>query len=86
MCRSVENPHIYTRLLNGKEGFTPPGLLFGLVFAWYLDNRFAAHIEYKMAILQMEVPDMIPEQAKVCSRRRQLVNFFRRKVFGYTED
>ncbi|MEN8134469.1 MAG: gluconeogenesis factor YvcK family protein [Thermodesulfobacteriota bacterium] len=87
MCRSVENPHIYTRLLNGREGFTPPGLLFGLVFAWYLDNRFAAHIEYKMAILGMEVPDMIPEQAKVCSRRRRLVDFFRRRVFvGYMSE
>jgi uncharacterized cofD-like protein len=85
MCRSDENPHTYTRLLNGREGFTPPGLLFGLVFAWYLDNRFVAHIEYKMAILGMEVPDMIPEQAKVCSRRRRLVDFFRRRVFGYTE-
>jgi hypothetical protein len=39
-----------------------------------------------MDILQMEVPDMIPEQAKVCSRRRRLVDFFRRKVFGFTED
>jgi uncharacterized cofD-like protein len=86
MCRSEKEPSVYTRLLNGREGFTPPGLLFGLVFAWYLDNRFAPHIEYKMAILHMEVPDMIPEQAKVCSRRRRLVDFFRRKVFGYTVD
>jgi hypothetical protein len=86
MCRSEKEPSIYTRLLNGREGFTPPGLLFGLVFAWYLDNRFAPHIEYKMAILHMEVPDMIPEQAKVCSRRRRLVDFFRRKVFGYTAE
>lgn len=86
MCRSVNKPHIYSRLLNGQEGFTPPGLLFGLVFAWYLDNRFAAHIEYKMAILQMEIPDMIPEQAKAFARRQRMVDFFRRKVFGYAED
>jgi hypothetical protein len=39
-----------------------------------------------MAILHMEVPDMIPEQAKVCTRRRRLVDFFRRKVFGYTAE
>ena len=83
MCRSDNDSHIYTRLLNGAEGFTPPGLLFGLVFAWYLDNRFAAHIEYKMAILRMDVPEMIPEQVKVSSRRRRLVDFFRRRVFGY---
>jgi len=85
MCRSARNHRLYTRLLNGEEGFTPPGLLFGLVFAWYLDNRFAAHIEYKMSILQMEVPDMIPEQVKVCERRRSMVDFFRDRVFGYNE-
>lgn len=86
MCRSINTPHLYTRLLNGQEGFTPPGLLFGLVFAWYLDNRFAAHIEYKMAILQMEIPDMIPEQAKVCLRRQRMVDFFRSRVFGYNDE
>ncbi|MEN8142532.1 MAG: gluconeogenesis factor YvcK family protein [Thermodesulfobacteriota bacterium] len=85
MTRSEKNDRIYTRLVTGTEGFTPPGLLFGLVYAWYLDNRFAAHIEYKMAILRMDVPDMIPEQVKVCSRRSKLVKFFRRKVFGYSD-
>jgi uncharacterized cofD-like protein len=85
MCRSTGDNKTYTRLLNGEEGFTPPGLLFGLVFAWYLDNRFAAHIEYKMAILRMDVPDMIPEQVKVCSRRRRMVDFFRSRVFGYDD-
>ncbi|MBU0673753.1 MAG: YvcK family protein [Proteobacteria bacterium] len=83
MNRSVMDAKCYTRLINGTEGFTPPGLLFGLVYAWYLDNRFAAHIEYKMAILQMEVPDMITEQVKVRERRRELVDFFRRVVFRY---
>lgn len=85
MNRAEKNDLIYTRLVTGTEGFTPPGLLFGLVYAWYLDNRFAAHIEYKMAILRMDVPDMIPEQAKVSLRRSKLVSFFRRKVFCYSD-
>lgn len=85
MSRSDRNPLVYTRLVSGVEGFTPPGLLFGLVYAWYLDNRFAPHIEYKMAILRMEVPDMIPEQVKVGGRRRLLVDFFRRRVFGFAD-
>ncbi len=80
--QSLLDPLRYTRLVNGQEGFTPPGLLFGLIYAWYLDNRFAAHIEYKMAILRMDVPNMIPEQVKVSSRRRQLIDFFRTTVFG----
>ncbi len=85
MSRSERDPLVYTRLVSGAEGFTPPGLLFGLVYAWYLDNRFAPHIEYKMAILRMEVPDMIPEQVKVGGRRQRLVDFFRRRVFGFPE-
>ncbi|NTV12699.1 MAG: YvcK family protein [Desulfobulbaceae bacterium] len=85
MSRSEHDPLVYTRLVSGAEGFTPPGLLFGLVYAWYLDNRFAPHIEYKMAILRMEVPDMIPEQLKVGGRRRRLVDFFRQRVFGFAE-
>jgi len=85
MCRSEKDPATYFRLVTGREGFTPPGLLFGLVYAWYLDNRFAPHIEYKMAILRMEVPDMIPEQAKISGRRQRLVSFFRRRVFGFDD-
>ncbi len=85
MCCSEKDPATYFRLVTGREGFTPPGLLFGLVYAWYLDNRFAPHIEYKMAILRMEVPDMIPEQAKISGRRQMLVSFFRRRVFGFTD-
>ena len=81
--QSLLDPMRYTRLVNGQEGFTPPGLLFGLLYAWYLDNRFAAHIEDKMAILKMDVPDMIPEQVNVSSRRRRLVDFFRSTVFGF---
>lgn len=85
MTRSARQPLTYTRLVSGDEGFTPPGLLFGLMYAWYLDNRFAPHIEYKMAILRMEVPDMIPEQLKVGARRRRTVDFFRRRVFGFDD-
>ena len=49
MVKASDNPLLYTRLVNGNEGFTPPGVLMGLVYAWYLDNRLAAHVEYKMA-------------------------------------
>lgn len=74
---------LYTRLVNGNEGFTPPGLLFGLFYTWYLDNRFAGNIEYKMSIMRNVVSDMIPEQVKIVGRREGLINFFREKVFGH---
>jgi len=81
MMRSKNKPLVYTRLINSDEGFTPPGMLFGLFYAWYLDNRFATHIEYKMSIMRNKVSNLIPEQVKVLHRREGLVRFFREKVF-----
>ena len=68
-------------MVNGREGFTPPGLLMGLIYAWYLDNRFASHIEYKMAVMRIDHSDLIPEQVRMKSRREKLTIFFREVVF-----
>ncbi len=83
MRSSAESPLVYLRLVNGTEGFTPPGLLFGLFYAWYLDNRFSAHIEYKMAIMKHKVSNLIPEQVRIVGRREGMVKFFREKVFRH---
>ena len=83
MRRSQGSQALYTRLVNSNEGFTPPGLLFGLFYTWYLDNRFAGNIEYKMSIMRNVVSDMIPEQVKLVGRREGLVGFFREKVFRH---
>ncbi len=72
----------YTRLINGEEGFTPPGLLFGVMYAWYLDNSFASYIEYKMSVMKVRQTDLIPEQMKTMKRRMELIRFFRQTVFG----
>ena len=76
MNKSEANECLYTRIVNGNERFTPPGLLFGLIYTWYLDNRFAAHVEYKMAVMRTDISDLIPEQVRMLSRRRALVDFF----------
>ncbi|MDH3360378.1 MAG: YvcK family protein, partial [Desulfobulbaceae bacterium] len=81
MRKSEENPDLYLRLINGQEEFTPPGLLFGLTYAWYLDNRFASHVEYKMAITRAEISDLVPAQVKMATRRQSLTDFFRKRVF-----
>jgi uncharacterized cofD-like protein len=83
MVRSAGNELLYTRLMNGNEEFTPPGMLFGLTYAWYLDNRFAAHVEYKMAITRTELSDLIPAQVKMLGRRLALIEFFRYTVFRH---
>ena len=86
LSRMIQDPHDqrhFTRLVNGAEGFTPPGLLMGLIYAWYLDNRFASHIEYKMAVIKIDHSDLIPEQVRMKSRREKLTVFFREVVFGH---
>ncbi|MCI5124815.1 MAG: YvcK family protein, partial [Candidatus Electrothrix sp. AR5] len=81
MCPVKEEERCYTRLVNGKEGFTPPGLLFGLLFAWYLDNRFASNVEYKMSVMKNIPSDLIPEQVRIMRRREKLICFFRERIF-----
>ena len=83
MVQDSDDPEHFTRIVNGKEGFTPPGLMFGLTYAWYLDNRFASHIEYKMAVIRIDHSDLIPEQVRMRSRREKLTDFFREVVFGH---
>ncbi|MDX9894471.1 MAG: YvcK family protein, partial [Desulfofustis sp.] len=79
-------PGHFTRVINDQEGFTPPGLLMGLMYAWYLDNRLASHIEYKMSILKIRQSDLIPEQIRTRQRRVGLTDFFRAAVFGKHDD
>jgi uncharacterized cofD-like protein len=81
MLPVAEAPDHFTRVINGDEGFTPPGLLMGLNYAWYLDNRFASHVEYKMAVMKVAPSGLIPEQRKMLGRRKRLVSFFRGVVF-----
>jgi hypothetical protein len=83
MKQADHNPLLYSRLINGEEGFTPPGVLMGLIYAWYLDNRLAAHIEYKMAITRIPGSSLVPEQMKMLNRRRKMIRFFRKVVFRH---
>lgn len=81
MCET-ESENLYTRLVNNGEGFTPPGLLMGLMYAWYVDNRLATHIEYKMSVMKIDQNDLIPEQLKMVNRRRKMIKFFKEIVFN----
>lgn len=78
----ADDENHYTRLINRDEGFTPPGLLMGLMYAWYLDNRMATHIEYKMSVLKINQSGLIPEQLRMASRRQNMIQFYRNVVFG----
>ncbi|MGE4558743.1 MAG: 2-phospho-L-lactate transferase CofD family protein, partial [Desulfobulbus sp.] len=81
MHRQTGRERLYTRIVNPGEGFTPPGLFFGLFYAWYLDNRFAPNIEYKLSIMRNTISDLIPEQIRIVDRRRKTIDFFRERIF-----
>jgi uncharacterized cofD-like protein len=80
MCNTDDANH-YTRLINKGEGFTPPGLLMGLMYAWYVDNRLASHIEYKMSLMKIRRTDLIPEQLRMAERRSRMIDFLREVAF-----
>jgi hypothetical protein len=84
MNKAPDNELVYTRLVSGTEGFTPPGMMMGLTYAWYLDSRFGSHVDYKMAIDKVPVSDLIMEQAKILQRRNKTIQFFCKKVFRHT--
>ncbi len=81
MC-ATDDPCLYTRLVNRGDSFTPPGLLMGLVYAWYVDNRLATHIEYKMSVLKINRTDLIPAQLQMVKKRQEMIRFFTETVFN----
>ncbi|MBI5559043.1 MAG: YvcK family protein [Deltaproteobacteria bacterium] len=84
MNQAENNNLLYTRLISGSEGFTPPGMLMGLIYAWYLDSRYASNIEYKMAIARIPMTGLVREQVRMLNRRMDTIEFFRKVVFGHT--
>lgn len=71
--------------LNRDEGFLPPGLLFGLVYAWYLSGK-GFTMEYEMTLLRWPQRSLIPMHAKERVRKEALVTFFRKEIFGHSPD
>jgi uncharacterized cofD-like protein len=84
MNQAADNRLLYTRLISGSEGFTPPGMLMGLIYAWYLDSRYVSNIEYKMAITRIPMTGMVREQVRMLNRRMDTIDFFRKVVFRHT--
>lgn len=88
LARMVPHPRdagTYRITLNSTDGFLPSGLLFGLMYAWYLDNSYATIMEIEMSLLHLKEGALIPHQEKEYRRKKALVEFFRKEVFGYPE-
>jgi hypothetical protein len=74
---------VYRITLNNTDGFIPPGLLFGLMYAWYLDNSCAPIMENEMSMLHWHEATLIPHQVQEYRRKKALIDFFRTEIFGY---
>lgn len=87
LARMVPNPEdasTYRITLNGSEGFIPPGLLFGLLYAWYLNNGYVDIMEIEMSMLRWPSKKLIPCQLQERNRKLALISFFRKVVFRHT--
>jgi uncharacterized cofD-like protein len=84
MAPDIVNPRIYRITINENGGFLPPGLLFGMLYAWYLSGQ-GITMEYEMSLFRWPLKSLIPLHAKDRIRKKALVTFFRTQVFGRLE-
>jgi uncharacterized cofD-like protein len=78
---SAGEPDRFRMVINDNEAFTPPGLLFGLLYAWYVNNRFGGIVDYEMSLIRWTISELIPKPSMVRTRMQDQVDFFRRIVF-----
>lgn len=83
MARDSRDPLLYRMVVQAGEGFLPSGLLFGLMYAWYLDNRYVDVMEYEMSLLRWRGGTLIPHQEADRRRKEALVAFFRNTIFRH---
>jgi uncharacterized cofD-like protein len=84
MTQDKKNPLIYRITVNNDAGFLPPGLLFGLIFAWYLSGS-GLTMEYEMSLLGWPIKSLMPLHVKDYSRKKALVTFFRTQIFHHSQ-
>ena len=86
MQQSPHDPDTFGITLNDGEGFLLPGLLFGLFYAWYLNNAYGGIMEYEMSLLRWPPRKLIPYQLEERTRKQALVKFFRNVVFQHEDE
>jgi uncharacterized cofD-like protein len=81
MIPNQEEPSRFSMLINDNEAFTPPGLLFGLLYAWYVNNRFGGIVDNEMSLLRWNISELMPKPSMERMRMQRRIEFFRRVVF-----
>lgn len=84
MTRDPMDDLKYQITINRDGGFLPPGLLFGLLYSWYLCGS-GLTMDYEMSLLRWPLKSLIPLHAKDRARKEALVRFFRTEIFGHAE-
>jgi uncharacterized cofD-like protein len=84
MVPDSDNNLVYGISINHNEGFLPPGLLFGLMYSWYLSGK-GLTMAYEMSLLRWPLKSLIPLHAEAHIHKESLVRFFRTEIFGHKE-
>ena len=84
MTQDPEDERIFRITINNNGGFLPPGLLFGLMYSWYLCGS-GLTMEYEMNLLRWPLKSLIPLHMRDRTRKKLLVDFFRTVIFGHKE-
>lgn len=82
MVPDPENNQVYGISINQNGGFLPPGLLFGLMYSWYLSGK-GLTMAYEMSLLRWPLKSLIPLHAEAHIYKESLVRFFRTEIFGH---
>ena len=84
MVPDRSDTRVFGITINEDGGFLPPGLLFGLLFCWYLTGK-GLTMEYEMTLLRWPLKSLIPLHAADRRRKEALVRFFRTEIFGHQD-
>ncbi|MEA1928173.1 MAG: 2-phospho-L-lactate transferase CofD family protein [Candidatus Auribacterota bacterium] len=76
---------VYRAVPVDREGYIPPDIFFGLLYAWYLNNNYIPAMDYEMTILRWPTSLLMPFQRQDQKRKQDLVSFFRTEIFGYPD-
>jgi uncharacterized cofD-like protein len=84
MTPDPANLKIFRIAVNDNDGFLPPGLLFGLMYSWYLCGS-GLTMEYEMNLLRWPLKSLIPLHMRDRTRKQLLVDFFRTVIFAHKD-
>ena len=84
MVSDPDHDRVYRITINPNTEFFPSGLLFGVMYSWYLTGRGLA-MEHEMTLLRWPARILNPLHARDRMRKEALLAFFRTEIFGHRD-